>query len=101
MEFTIELKEWCARQNACDENKFETCTMTFGHCNRTMQNRIEETNNFESTIQNDPFLLLCTIKLKMCGQVRAKCECVQPADAIPQFSSLKQEHGESPMDVRM
>ena len=63
-----------------------------------MQNRIEETNGFEAKIRNDPFVLLDTIKLKMCGQVRAKCECVQPTNTIPQFSLLKQDHGESPMD---
>ena len=31
----------------------------------------------------------------MCGQVRAKCECVQPTDALTQFLTLKQEHGET------
>ena len=32
----------------------------------------------------------------MCGKVRAKCKCVQPTDALVQFSTLEQEHGESP-----
>ena len=66
--------------------------------NRTMQNRIEETNDFEMKIQNDPFVPLDAIKLKMHGQVRVKHEHVQPTDTIPQFSSLKQDHGESLMD---
>ena len=82
MEYTIDLKEWKARQNTYTENKFKSYTLIFGYCNKTMQNRIEETTDFETIIRNDPFILLDTIKLKMYGQVRAKYEFVQPTDTL-------------------
>ena len=44
----------------------------FGHCNKTMQNRIEETTNFEDEIRDDPIELLKSIKKKMCDPARAK-----------------------------
>ena len=65
MEYTIDLKEWKARQNVYKENNFKAYAIIFGYCNKTMQNRIEETSGFEEKIRNDPFLLLETIKLKM------------------------------------
>jgi hypothetical protein len=95
MEYTIDIKEWKARQNTYIENKFKAYTIIFGYCNKTMQNRIEEAIDFEMNIQNDPFLLLENIKMKMYGQVRAKYEFVQPTETITQFISLKQDHGES------
>ena len=85
MEYTIYLKEWKARQNTYIENKFKAYTVIFGYCNKTMQNRIEEAIDFESDIQNDPFVLLETIKIKMYGQVRAKYKFVQPMDTIMQL----------------
>ena len=95
MEYTIYLKEWKTRHNVYEENKFKAYAIIFGYFNKTMQNRIEETSDFEEKIRNDPFLLLETIKLKMYGQVRAKYEYVQPTDTLLQFLSLKQDHGES------
>ena len=94
-EWQTERKEFGARKNTHDENAFEACAMTFGHCNETMQSRIEETNEFEAKIRNDPWTPMDTIKLRICGQVRAKCECVQPTDTPMQFLTLKQEHGET------
>ena len=95
MEYTIDLKEWKSRQNTYNENKFKAYTLIYGYCNKTMQNRIEETTDFETIIRNDPFTILDTIKLKMYGQARAKYEFVQPTDTLQQFLSLKQDHGES------
>ena len=66
--------------------------------NKSMQSRIEETNDFEAKIRNDPWLLLDTIKLRMYGQVRVKYEYVQPTDTLIQFLTLKQEHGEDLRD---
>ena len=86
------------KKNVHDENKFKASTMTFGHCDKTIQHTIEECINFELEIRNDPFLLLEMIELKTCGQGRAKHEFVQPADTMMQFLSLKQDHGESLMD---
>ena len=60
-----------------------------------MQSRIEETSEFEAKIRNDPCEPMDTIELRMCGQVRAKHECVQPTDTPTQFLTLKQEHGET------
>ena len=57
-----------------------------------MQNRIEETSEFEAKIRNNPWEILSTIKLRMYGQVRAKYEYVQPTDTLIQFLTLKQDH---------
>ena len=62
------------------------------------QNRTEESVNFEADVWNNAFVLMDTIKLKTCGQARAKHEFVQPADTTLQFLSFKHEHGESLVD---
>jgi hypothetical protein len=95
MEYTLDLKEWKARTNTYEDNKFKAYAVIFGYCNKIMQNRIEETIDFEANIRNNPFVLLATIKLKMYGQSRGRYEFVQPTDTITQFLLLKQDHGES------
>ena len=95
--FNMKYKEWMSKEDTFKENTYKAYSIIFGYCNKTMQNRIEEMSNFD-TIRNDPWELLVTIKLRMCGQVRAKYECVQPTDTLVQFLTLKQDHGESLAD---
>ena len=96
-EFNIKFKEWVNKEATFKENVHKAYSMTFGHCNKTMQNRMEEMSNFND-IRNDPWEPLVTIKSRMHGQVRAKCECVQPTDTLVQFLALKQDHRESLAD---
>ena len=80
MEFGMDLKEWKIRKKIYAENMFKAYSIIWGFCNKTMQNRIEESIEFEAVIRDDPFKLLPAIKLRMYGQTRAKYEYVQPTD---------------------
>ena len=81
-----------------ESNKHAAFTTTLKYCSQTMKNRTEEASNNEMDINNDPFELLKEIKIKMCGQVRAKYKFTQATDTLEQFFSAKQEHGESLTD---
>ena len=98
MEFGIDVKEWKARINACEQNKFKAHATMFQCCNSAMQTRIEETSDFSAKTRDDPFELLKTVKTRMHGQVRAECEFTQPTDTLIQFLTLKQDHSESLSD---
>jgi hypothetical protein len=95
MEWKMYLQEYRERLNEYEENIFKTYAIIFGYCNKQMQSRIEDSSEFEVKIQDDPWVLLSTIKLRMYGQVRAKYEYVQPTDTLIQFLNLKQDHGET------
>ena len=66
-----------------------------------MKNRIEEATNYETEIQNNPFILLEAIKSKMFRQIQTKYKYNQVTDTLLQFFSTKQEHGESLIDYSM
>jgi len=52
------------------------------YCNRTMQVRIEEHRDFESTIQNDPIKLLKAIRVLMHDPARAKYPYTSMMEAL-------------------
>ena len=74
MEWQTERKEFSVRKNMHKENVCKAHSMMFGHCNKTTQSRIAESSEFETKIRNDPWALMDAVKLRMCGQVRAKHE---------------------------
>ena len=63
-----------------------------------MKNRTEEASNYEIETRNKPFKLLEEIKIKIRGQVRAKCKFTQATDVLVQFFKIKQEHSETSVE---
>ena len=59
-------------------------------CNKTMQNRVEEHPEFETTIRDDPIELLNKIKVLMHDPIRAKYPFASLTEAISRVLNLKQ-----------
>jgi len=74
--------------------------LIFGtYCNHTMQLRIEEHKDFESTIKNDPIALLKTIRILMHDPQQAKYPYVSVTKVIVRvLISTKQREDESLID---
>jgi hypothetical protein len=61
------------RKDTLEQNLTKAYALIFStYCNKTMQNRIEEHPEFESTIHDDPIELLNKIKVLMHNPIRAK-----------------------------
>ena len=77
-----------------EDNKIKAYGLIFSHCNKVMQNRIEETPNFEADIRDDPLMLLREIKKKMYDPARAKYEFVTLTESLKRILSTTQENDE-------
>ena len=75
MECQIDLKACEDHELTCKANEWKVHTILFNCCDKIVQNRVEDSSNFESNIWNDPFALLATITMKMCGQAQVKYKC--------------------------
>ena len=99
LEHKEELRMYNTRVEVYKENEVTACALTFGCCNKTMQNCIEETSCFETTIRNDPFKSLEEIKTKMYDPARAKCECISSTETLSRtVNDSKQNEDEEPID---
>jgi hypothetical protein len=69
------------------------------YCNKTMQNRVEEHPEFETTIRDDPIELLNKIKvLRMHDPIRAKSPFASLTEAISRMLNLKQSDNKGLLD---
>jgi hypothetical protein len=68
------------------------------YCNKTMQNRIEEHPDFESTIRDDPIELLEKIKVLMYDPIRAKYPYASLTEALIRLMNIKQFEQEQLLD---
>ncbi len=68
------------------------------YCNKTMQNRVEEHPEFETTIRDDPIELLNKIKVLMHDPIRAKYPFASLTEAISRMLNLKQSENEGLLD---
>jgi hypothetical protein len=69
------------------------------YCNKTMQNRIEEHPDFESTIRDDPIELLEKIKVLMHDPIRAKYSSYASlTEALIRLMNIKQFEQEQLLD---
>jgi hypothetical protein len=68
------------------------------YCNKTMQNRVEEHPEFETTICDDPIELLNKIKVLMHDWIRAKYPFASLTKAINRMLNLKQSENEGLLD---
>jgi hypothetical protein len=68
------------------------------YCNKTMQNRVEEHPEFETTIRDDPIELLNKIKVLMQDPIRAQYPFASLTEAISRMLNLKQSENEGLLD---
>ena len=98
IEYKEKLIKYNPRKNVHEEIKVKTYALIFGYYNKTMQNRIEESKDFESIIREDPLELLKEIKKKMYDPARTKYEYVTLTESFSRILNTKQEDNESLVD---
>jgi hypothetical protein len=71
--YQAELERYLERKDTLEQNLRKAYALIFStYCNKTMQNRVEEHPEFETTICDDPIELLNKIKVLMQDPVRVK-----------------------------
>ena len=68
------------------------------YCTKAMQNRIEQHPDYQSTIMDDPIVLLETIKTLMHATVRAQYPLMTVTDALIRMVNIKQGENEPLLD---
>jgi hypothetical protein len=88
--YQAELERCLDRKDTLEQNLTKAYALIFSTCcNKTMQNRIEEHLELETTIRDDPIELLKKIKVLMHGPIRAKCPFASLTEAISRMLNLK------------
>src|SRR5210317_821031 len=95
IEYKEELRKYNLRKDVYEENKVKAYALIFSYCNKTIQNRIEESRDFEDEIRDDPLRLLEEIKMKMYDPARAKYEYVTLTQSLNRILNIKQEDDEN------
>jgi hypothetical protein len=99
MIFKAEIKQYLERKEALRENLMKAYALIFSvHCNKTMQNRIQEIPNFKSEIQDDPIKLLKAIKITMHDPARAKYPYVSLTAVLIRLLTMRQFENEGMLD---
>jgi hypothetical protein len=97
--YQAELERYLDRKDTLEQNLTKAYALIFStYCNKTMQNRIEEHPDYESTICNDPIELLNKIKVLMHDPIRAKYPFASLTEAMSRMLNLKQNENEGLLD---
>jgi hypothetical protein len=92
-------KRYLERKDTLEQNLTKASALIFStYCNKTMQNRVEEYPEFETTIRNDPIELLNKIKVLMHDPIRAIYPFASLTEAISRMLNLKQSENEGLLD---
>ena len=98
IEFREELHTWRKRQDTFTENITKAYALIFSHCNKTMQNIIEEHLDFETKVRDDPIELLKAIKTLMYNPSRANYGYASLTEALVRIITVTQDHDERLID---
>ncbi len=97
--YQAELERYLDRKDTLETNLTKAYALIFSaYCNKTMQNRIEEHPDYESTIRDDPIELLTKIKVLMHDPIRAKYPFASLTEAMSRMLNLKQIENEGLLD---
>ena len=89
--YQAEITRFLERKELLDQNLTKAYSLIYStYCNKTMQNRIEEHPDFESTIQDDPIELLKAIKILMHDPIRAKYPYASLTESVTRLVNMKQ-----------
>jgi hypothetical protein len=94
------LERYLEIKDTLERNLAKAYALIFSTCckNKTMQNRIEEHPELETTIRDDPIELLNKIKVLMHDPIRAKHPFASLTEAIRRILDLKQSENEGLLD---
>jgi hypothetical protein len=96
--YHAELERYLERKDTLEQNLTKEALIFSTYCNKTMQNRVEEHPEFETTIRDDPKELLNKIKVLMHDPIRAKYPFAQLIKAISRMLNLKQSENKGLLD---
>jgi hypothetical protein len=97
--YQAELERYLERKNTLEQNLTKAYALIFStYCNKTMQNRVEEHSEFETSIRDDPIELLNKIKVLMHNPIRAKYPFASLTKAISRVLNLKQSENKGLLD---
>jgi hypothetical protein len=93
------LERYLERKDTLEQNLTKAYALIVStYCNKTMQNRVEEHPEFETTIRNDPIELLNKIKVLMHDPIRAQYTFASLTETISRMLNLKQSENEGLLD---
>jgi hypothetical protein len=99
IKYQEELRRHLDRKDALKEGLNKAFALIYtNYCTKTMQSRIEEHPDYQSTLKNDPIAVLEAIKLLMHDTVRAQYPMVSMSDALDRMINVKQQDNESLLD---
>eukprot|EP00980_Cylindrotheca_fusiformis_P020217 scaffold7304_cov66-Cylindrotheca_fusiformis.AAC.1 len=91
-----DMKRFSTRRDDLRKNVPKAYAMIYADfCSSTMQIRIKEHPEFETTIYNDPIELLIAVKMLMHNPVRATYPYLSVTDALAKLINVKQKEDES------
>ena len=97
--YTTEIQNYMDRKSTLDTNLGRAYVLILStYCNGTMQHRIEEHPDSESTIHNDPIELLKAIKIVMHDPIRVKYPYASLTEVLMRTLNIKQLEHESLID---
>ena len=93
-----ERNKWEKRKEIYEMNLPKAYAVVFDACTNTMQNMVQEYDDFETRIEDDPIELLRTIRQLMHEPTRARYPYATLLDAIRGVVNIKQEYNEPLLD---
>jgi hypothetical protein len=96
--YQAKLERYLERKDTLQQNLTKEALIFSTYCNKTMQNRVEEHPEFETTIRDNPIELLNKIKVRMHDPIRAKYPFASLTKAISRMLNLKQSENEGLLD---
>ena len=94
--YQVEYERYINRREILEANLSKAYALIYDtYCNKTMQNRIEESTDFESKIRNDLIELLKMIKIIMHYPARAKYPYASLSKHIVDLVNMQQNDNES------
>ena len=95
----MEYERFIERRETLEANLLKAYALIYDtYCNKTMQNRIEESTDFETKIRDNPIELLKTIKIVMHDPARAKYPYASLSKHFVDLVNMRQNENESLID---
>ena len=99
MDYNSASKRFYDKKELLEDNMFKAYSLIKdNYCTKTMQQRLEEMPNYETSIDDDPIALLTAIQLLLHDPVRAQFPTVSMFNALKAMVTIRQYEGESLLD---
>ena len=97
-EYKLEMQSYMKRRDNYNDNKVKAYGLLFGQCSKSMQNKILERDNFDTTIEDNPIELIKVIKQEAMSFQTNKHPMASMLSSLKAFVTLRQKEQESLID---